>query len=158
MDIYLVSFNSSKPLPVVREIAHMVDGSAGMRVFTNLAVYSTNRTTVKDYENMIAFSFPAVRSYKLKDLPIYIDDNYTTVYYAKHDLYAVFKRDLSHNVWNLVRPLLPSPDAIMNCPLSNHDVYHKGVMYVDTSAKPAIFDVYDVCISSIDLSHFKNYN
>ena len=144
MDVYLVSFSSSHPPRIVREIAHMVDGTAGMRVFTNLFMHSTNRRTPKDYDSMVAFSFDAPRTYKLDGLPVYIDDRYMTVYYSKYALYAVVKRDLSNNAWNIVRTLLPAPDVVMNAFGREHRTIPRGMMYVDTEQKPALFDRQDV--------------
>lgn len=149
MAVYLVSFNSPKPPDVAREIAHMV-GQPGVRVYTSISIHSRNRGKADDYDTMVAFSFSAPHTFRLHNLPVYVDDRHTSVYYAKDDLYAIFKSDLGDNAWNIVRHLLPAPDKVLNsksgggygCLRSSTRI--KGVTFVDTAAKPSVFDEQDV--------------
>ena len=147
MDVYLVTFNSHKPPEVTKEIAYMLGHPGGVNVCTNIKIHSRNRCHAKDYDTMICFSFSAPRTYRLHDnLPVYVDDRHSSVYYAKDNLYAIFKKDLTDNVWNIVRYLLPAPDKVLNCSKNflGARCINKGVTFIDTKAKCSVFDEQDV--------------
>lgn len=146
MDVYLVSFNSPKPPDVAREIAHMIGQPGGIEVRTSIEIHSRDRRTPDDYDTMVAFSFSAPNTFRLHDLPVYVDDRHTSVYYAKNNLYAIFKSNLADNAWNIVRHLLPAPDRVLNWKSGGYSRENgiEGVTFVDTTAKPSVFDERDV--------------
>lgn len=143
MKVFMVSFFSEIVPDNVREIAHMTDGVIEVQI--GLQLHDSERRVANDYDHMVAFSFPAVRTYRLPGLPVYIDDRYTTLRFGKHDMYVVFKKDLTDNPWNLLRTLMPLPDSIYN-DHKNTSVAPVacGMMFVDSSMKPAVFDREDV--------------
>jgi hypothetical protein len=140
MAVFMVSFFSDGTSDIVREIAHMSDGL--VRINTVLPIHTHERSSPRDYETMVAFSFPAVRSYMLPRLPVYIDDGYTTLRFS--DTYVVFKKDPTDNPWNLLRTLMPIPDDIFNGCSNTFSTVARGVMFVDTRHKPSVFDGADV--------------
>ena len=141
--LFIVSFKKGEPPAVARQIAHMVDGAC--EVSTRLPIHSRERSSPLDYASMVAFSFPAARTFGLPGLPVYIDDSYTVACFK--DVYAVFKRDLTNNPWNFVRTLMPLPDKIINGEARPAVSLGWGVKYVDTTKKAALFDKEDVrCI------------
>lgn len=150
------SVNNKKFHPIVDEILHMIDGVAGMRVHTNVTVHTDDRASVDAYETKIVFaSRPTYDGvYKLGDLPVYVDDGYTSVYFGNPlDLYFMFKKDTRVNAWNVMRHLLPSPTAIYNGQVvdvptvyTNRGACGASDLFVDTTAKPAVFDELDVLV------------
>ena len=144
MNVYILSFNTSENPKVMKEIADMVGRPDGAIVHTSIEIYSRNRSQVSDYDNMICFSFSAPRTYKLHNLPVYVDDKYTSVYYAKDDLYAIFESDLTQNLWNIVRLLMPAPDEILNCKKKYLTSRPASVTFVNTKTKSSVFDKQDV--------------
>lgn len=140
MTVFVVSFFSKDTPEVVREIAHMTGGIVSIR--TALPVHAHERSTADDYDTMVAFSFPAARTYMLPGIGVYIDDGYTTLRFT--DMYMIFRKDLSDNPWNLMRTLLPLPDDVFNGYIANTGVLRRAVLFVDTTQKPAVFDGDDV--------------
>ncbi|KAK3761544.1 hypothetical protein RRG08_010268 [Elysia crispata] len=154
MDVYLVSYSSNRPSRLVKEIAHMVDGAGGIRVHTHIPVHSSDRTCAEDYDSKVAFTHHPTtgKVFKLGPEPVYIDDQYTAVYFSyPHDFYAVFHKDLTHSAWNVVKHLLPTPEAVYN-PSVSHIPRGRSrrppanALWVNTAAKPALFDNEDVFV------------
>lgn len=152
MDVYIVSVTNDTVHPLVRDIMYMMDGVAGMRVHTHLPVHLGDRETVDDYQTQIAFAHRPTcdKVYKLGDLPVYIDDRYTTVYFGHPlELYVVINRDCTSNAWNILRHLLPSPTQIYNgkvVEIPSGSAMRYNTLWVDTLAKPALFDNRDVLL------------
>lgn len=140
MVLYIVLFRKWDPPAVASQIAHMVAGAC--EVSTRLPVHARERSSPSDYESMVAFSFPAARTFGLPGLPVFIDDSYTAARFK--DVYAVFKRDLTSNPWNVVRSLMPLPDEIINGETRLATTPRTGMTYVDTTKKAALFDKEDV--------------
>lgn len=135
----MTSFLAKDTPTLVREISHMADGVVS--ISTVLPIHAHGQRTADDYDTMVAFSFPAARTYKLTGMAVYINDGYTTLRFK--DMFVIFKKDLSDNPWNLVQTLLPLPDEVLNGYTTNSSVPH-GVLFVDTRQKPAVFDGADV--------------
>ena len=150
MHVYLVSFDSPDPPNAATEIAHMVGHPGGMKVLTSIKLHSRNRCVADDYNMMVAFSFSAPNTFRLHNLPVYVDDRHTSVFYAKYNMYAIFKSDLSDNAWNIVRHLLPAPDRVFNGRVIRYSCQSmpKGMTFVDTKSKPSVFDEQDVYLNS----------
>lgn len=148
MAVFMVSFCSKDTPEVVREIAHMTTGL--FSVYVDLPVHNRERRKPDDYDTMVAFSFPAVRTYKLPGVAVHIDDGYTTLRFG--DTYVIFKRDLSVNPWNLIHSLVRLPDEVFNGYDTTSSVAH-GVLCVDTKEQPAVFDEVDVKRVIIDAEY-----
>lgn len=141
--LYIVSFFSESTPAVVREIAHMADKTL-FDIKTSISVHTRERQTADDYESMVAFSFPAARTYRLSELPVYIDDDFTTVRFS--NAFVIFKKDITDSPWNLLRTLMPLPDAVYNgyTRSSAGNLTTTGMIFVNISCKPAVFDADDV--------------
>lgn len=145
MELYLVSFNTPNPPKLAQRISHVVDNLCNLRVYTRITLQTGDRSRVADYDTKIAFCTPPKtnRVYGLKEVPVYIDDRYTTLYFSHpHNMYAIFLKDLTDNVWNVVRPLMPTPEVFYN-PAVTTSLTASGLarqVYVDTARKRAVFD------------------
>ena len=113
--VYIRTF-CSRPFPnLVQELVHAIDGIGGIRICTDIKLHSEDRTGPSDYDTKIAFNtHPNTNHvYKLGDLPVFIDDRYTTVYLsAPYDIYVLFKRKLYDSPWNLIKHVIPVPDIV----------------------------------------------
>ena len=60
MNVYIVSFSktTSSTTALIKEIVHMMDCVAGMKVLTHLPIYTDDRLSVEDYDCKIAFAAP----------------------------------------------------------------------------------------------------
>ena len=159
MDVYIVSFVTKNPCRLVEEICHMMDGVAGMKVHTHLPTYRDDRYVTEDYDTKIAFAFlPATgRGFKLENLPVYIDDRYTCIYFSHpYELYVIIQKNCWRNVWNILRHLMPAPETVFNGTVVNKPYLPPsrvvGIgedVWVDTAGKPALFDNEDVLVTPL---------
>lgn len=149
MDLRIVSFFSAEPPSFARDVAHASDGLRGISVLTYLTIHDEDRKCPADYDTKIAFSHQpkSGRVYKLGDLPVYIDDKYTSLYFScPYDLFIIFRKDLTNNAWNLVKHLAPLPEVVYNPQVSPERTVVGDVTYVSTAFKPAVFDRNDILV------------
>lgn len=124
---------------LVSEITYMTHGVIDVR--SNIPIYGRERRTASEYSSMVAFSFPAVKTYKLPEKTIYIYDEYTTLRFS--DTFVIFEKDLTINPWNMISTLFPLPDDVINGSTTKSSP-RGGLLFVNTALKHAVFDHADV--------------
>ncbi|KAK3788976.1 hypothetical protein RRG08_000865 [Elysia crispata] len=142
---------TSSTTALIKEIVHMMDCVAGMKVLTHLPIYTDDRLSVEDYDCKIAFAaLPSTgRVYKLEHHPVYIDNNHTTfVFHYPNSFYVITHKEChinvetpsaerqQHSEWvSGIRKRLQSCREEKQC---------KGYFWIDTASKPAMFDAEDL--------------
>ena len=151
--MYLVQFCSQHVGHAGRRIKErlvsMMDGiQDSIRICTKVKVYEDERLRVTDYDRKVVFSRRPQHTkgvYRLAEVPLYIDSRYTTIYWGgDYQLYAIFPR-AGCCAWSIARHLLPVPDRLYNT-TTRHvspSIVQK-TFFVDSSAKPALFDHEDL--------------
>ena len=149
MDIYLVTlFSNSEQPAVINTIKTMLHGVGSINVINSLPLHSTDRESVCDYSKKVAFSFfpDTKRVYKLDNIPVFIDISYTTLTFVQRGtvFYSIFKSDLTNNVWNVIRHLLPSPcrvyNSVSSASFNTNFIGNETDFFVSSALKPALLD------------------
>ena len=152
MEVYFVSFHSNKIHGIVEDIKTLFDGVGRISIKTCLDLHTQDRQTPEDYKIKVAFSIvPKTKNvYQLGELPVYIDDSYTSMYFTYPlDFFCIVKKNLLvPNAFNAIKSLLPKPEKVFN-PRTigfSESELKKGVgkVYVDTADKEPMFDDSDL--------------
>ncbi len=146
--LYLVQFNpNDQGATLIGLVKGILHGVGGIKVYDALPVYEGERNALSDYDTKVAFkSAPRLTKgvFKLPSPPIFIDNQYTVVYWGGSlDLYALFKKS-SPGAWTVARQILPLPDKVHNGHLVKVSALRNPtVSYVDSSKQAPLFDEID---------------